>query len=220
MPVITAIEPQKKDPERVNVFLDGDFGFGATLLTVAARRLAVGHELAEDTIEELKQNDLAERTYGAALNFLSFRPRSRREMQDYFRRRGTDSEIGEQVIARLEGNGLVDDREFARFWVENRQAFRPRGTRALRVELRQKGLEGEVVEEALAGIGDEDVIAREAAVKKLRSFANLDEREFFRRMVGHLQRRGFPYEVGARVTRRLWEEQADASEGEEAGAEP
>jgi SOS response regulatory protein OraA/RecX len=66
-----------------------------------------------------------------------------------------------------------------------------------------------VVEEALAGAGDEDALAREAAAKKLRSFAGLDDREYFRRMVGFLQRRGFPYEVSARVARSLREESGE-----------
>jgi regulatory protein len=209
MPAITAIELQQRDPERVNIFVDGKFAFGMSLLALATRRLSLGQELSDDVINDLKRDDLADRTYGAALNYLSFRPRSRREMRDYFRRRGTDPEIGDQVIERLERNGFLDDREFARFWVENRQTFRPRGSRALRVELRQKGIEGEIVEEALTDIGDEDAIAREAGARKLRSFASLDEREFFRRMVGFLQRRGFPYEVSARVTRGLWEERGD-----------
>jgi|SRR5947209_10153452 len=211
MPKITAIEPQKRDPERVNVYIDGEFAFGASILVVVSRGLAIEQDISQEFLEELKEDDLAERSYGAALNFLSFRPRSRREVQDYFRRRKIDTEIGDRVIARLEHNGFLDDREFARFWVENRQSFRPRGTRALRAELRQKGLDSEIVEEALGDIGDEDVIAREAGLKKLRSFADLDEREFFRRMVGFLQRRGFPYQVSARVSKELWEESRGAS---------
>jgi regulatory protein len=208
MPVITAIEPQKRDPDRVNVYVDGEFAFGASLLVVSSRHLATGQELAPEAVDELKRDDLAERAYNAALNFLSFRPRSRREMREYFRRRAVEAEIGEQVIARLERNGFLDDREFARFWVENRQTFRPRGTRALRVELRQKGLSGEIIEDALAVVGDEDAIAREAGEKKLRSFGRLDEREFFHRMIGFLQRRGFPYDVSARVARDLWQDSA------------
>lgn len=206
MGVITTIEPQQRDPDRVNVFLDGEFAFGASRLVVASRHLAPGQHLTDEAVEELKRDDLAERTFSAALNFLSFRPRSRREMRDYFRRRGIESEIGDAVIARLERTGFLDDREFARFWVENRQTFRPRGARALRMELRQKGLDTEVVEEALTSIGDEDALAREAAGKKVRSFSGLEERDFFRRMVGFLQRRGFGYETSARVTRELWRE--------------
>lgn len=212
MATITALETQKHDPERVNVFLDGEFAFGAPMLLVAARGLRPGRELDDAQVQELRREDGVERAYGAALNFLSFRPRSRREMRDYFRRKKTEEEVVEEVLARLEANRLLDDREFARYWVENRQIFRPRGTMALRMEMRQKGLERDVIDEALAEVEDEEAVAHEAGRKKVRTFRHLDDREFFRRMVGFLQRRGFPYDVAAKVTRLLAEECSDGPE--------
>lgn len=200
---ITALETQKHDPERVNIYLDGSFAFGASLLVVASHGLHEGRDLSDEEVAALERDEMAERAYSAALNFLSFRPRSRREVEDYLRRRKVEPQIGVGVVERLTGAGLLDDREFARFWVENRQTFRPRGARALRVELRQKGLAGDIVAEALDDLGDEEETAVEAGRKKVRSFAGLEEREFFRRMVTFLQRRGFSYDVAARATQRL-----------------
>lgn len=206
MPTITTLEPQQHDPERLNLYLDGDFALGLSRLVVAAHHLTVGRVLEAAEIEDLQQDDAVERAHNAALNFLSFRPRSRRELEDYFRRKKVPPETVGAVVERLERVGLLDDREFARFWVENRQTFRPRGSRALRVEMRQKGLAGEIIDDTLATITDEEVPAYEAARKKLRSVQGLEEREFFRKLVSFLQRRGFPYEVAATVTRRLWAE--------------
>lgn len=206
MAVVTAVEVQQRDPERVNVYLDGHFGFGASRMLVYARGLAPGVHLSREQIDELQRDDQVERSYSAALNFLSFRPRSRGEIEEYFRKRKTDPIVVEAVVQRLERLGLLDDREFARFWVENRQTFRPRGTRALRSEMLQKGIEREVVDEALATIGDEAAVAYEAGMKKMRSYAGLEEREFFRKMVGFLQRRGFPYETSAEAARKLYRE--------------
>lgn len=202
MPIITSIEQQQRDPERVNVYLDGRFAFGASKMLAVARNLAEGRELSEEEIGDLQHDDAVERAYAAALNFLSYRPRSQREIEDYFRRKKTDSAIAGAVLDRLARSGLVDDHEFARYWVENRQAFRPRGTRALRVEMRQKGLASDVIDGALEGVSDE-TMAYEAGAKKLRAFGSLDEPEFFRKMVGFLQRRGFPYDVAAETTRKL-----------------
>lgn len=210
MPVITTVEPQQHDTERVNVYLDGTFAFGASLLLVSLHHLTVGRELSDQEVERIRLDDTVERALGAALNYLSFRPRSRREIRDYLRRKKTDDPVADAVLERLERLGLVDDREFARFWVENRLSFRPRGSRALRTEMRRKGLESEVIDEALSDIEDEEPLAYAAAQKKLRGLSGLEEREFFRKMVAYLQRRGFPYDTAARVARRIYAESEES----------
>jgi regulatory protein len=206
MPTITAIEPQRRDPERVNIYLDGQFAFGASMMVAAARGLSEGATLSAEDVEALRSEDEVEKAFNAALNFLSFRPRSRREIEDYFRRRKLEPEVGTVVVERLERIGVLDDREFARFWVENRQTFRPRGTRALKAELRQKGVESEIIDETLADLGDEEETAFVAGMKKARSYSTADEREFFRKMLGFLQRRGFPYGPAAAASRRIYGE--------------
>jgi regulatory protein len=215
MPTITHLEAQKHDPERVNVYLDGSFGFGASLLLIVARGLAEGKALTESEVSELMHDDDVERAYSAALNLLSYRPRSRREIEQYFRRRKTEPEIAEAVAQRLERAGLVDDHAFAEFWVRNRQQFGPRGTRALRTEMRGKGIEGDVIEAALETLPPEEVTAYEAGLKKVRTMRKLGEREFFVRMVGFLQRRGFGYGAAASAAKRLSMERGDPEEAAE-----
>lgn len=207
MPRITSLQVQKNDPERVNVYLDDEFAFGLSAMLVLARNLSPGQELSQHDIENLQGDESVERSYGAALNFLSYRPRSRREIADYFRRKKIDLDVVEAVVARLERAGLLDDQEFARFWVDNRQSFRPRGTRALRMELRQKGLESGVIDEALAQVGDEEDTAYATGLTRVRTYGAFDEREFSRKMIGFLQRRGFPYAAASAAAKRLWDEQ-------------
>jgi regulatory protein len=206
MPLITDLQSQQHDPERVNVYLDGTFAFGASKLVTMAHGLSVGKELGDEEIAVLVRDETAERAYGAALRFLSYRPRSRREIENYFRRKKIDPEMVPVVLERLERVGLVDDRAFATFWIENRQTFSPRGSWALRAEMRQKGLAAEVIDDALGGLSDEEEVAYEAATKKAHTLTVDKEPEFFRRMVGFLQRRGFPYAVAAAVARRIYRE--------------
>lgn len=215
MPVITAIETQKNHSERVNVYLDGHFAFGASALVIAAHHIAPGRELSDHDIETLKEDDSAERAYNAALNFLSFRPRSTRELEDYFRRKRVDPDLVGPVIERLRRNNLVNDTEFAHFWVENRQNFRPRGARALRVELRQKGLAGQTIEQALENLGDEGEIALSAGRKKMGSYRGQDDQSFVTKMIGFLQRRGFSYAVASRAARDVLEERGGAVSDDE-----
>src|SRR5579875_745977 len=114
MPVITAIEHQEHNPDRVNVDLDGRFGSGLDGLVAMARGLTVGRELSEAEIEALQRDDSIEKAHAAALNFLSYRPRSLREIEQRLARGGSDPEVIDAVISRLECSGLVDDRAFAR----------------------------------------------------------------------------------------------------------
>ncbi len=140
MPKITRLEVQSHNAERVNVYLDGAFAFGVSALVAASRHLATGLELSEEEVEQIRLDESADKAYNAALNYLSFRPRSEREITDYFRRKKVDPELASAVVARLKRINLINDEDFARFWVENRQNFRARGVRALRSELRTKGL--------------------------------------------------------------------------------
>lgn len=210
MGVITGLEPQEHDPERISVFVDGRFAIGTTRFHAVSAGLALGQEVSETQLAELAGQDAAERAYDRALRFLSYRPRSRDEIERYFHRRGVDAAAAEAALARLERNGLINDAEFAGFWVDNRQRFSPRGTRALRSELRQKGVQAEVIDAALAELPDEAQAAYEAGRRRARSLSQLDQAEFSRKMLAFLQRRGFGYEAARDAIQRLWDEPAEA----------
>jgi len=200
---ITALRYQKKNRDRVSVYLDGRFAFG--LPAIVAARLKRGQTLSEAEIEALQEQGRLESAYEQALNYLSYRPRSRAEVAAYLRKRDLSDDQIEKVVARLERAGLVDDRAFARFWVENREQFRPRGARALRYELRSKGIAPDIIADALAAIDFTDSAYR-AASKKVRQFGRLEEPLFRRKMIDYLARRGFDYDVAEQVTRRHWQE--------------
>ena len=98
----------------------------------------------------------------------------------------------------------MDDAEFARYWVDNRERFRPRGLRGLRYELQSKGIDNEVIDEALASV-DPSASAYRAADKKAQQFRNLEESVFERKLVEYLARRGFAYDIAQEVARRHWQ---------------
>jgi regulatory protein len=100
---------------------------------------------------------------------------------------------------------LLNDREFARYWVENRLQFNPRGLRGLRYELRQKGLAADVIADTLADL-DIEAAARKAAETGARRLAGLEARDFRRKLQAYLARRGFSYAVIAPLIEKLLEE--------------
>ncbi|MBI4731506.1 MAG: RecX family transcriptional regulator [Chloroflexi bacterium] len=208
---ITAIEPQQKNPRRVNIYLDGEFAFG--LASITAAWLRTGQELSAEKIAALQADDARETTYQKALHFLSYRPRSSREVRQNLTKRGCDETLVEETISRLQRAGLVNDEEFARAWVENRSAFRPRSKSALRMELRQKGLSDEIVQSVLDETVDEQALAFEAARKQARRYAGLEWPEFRQKLGGFLARRGFSYTTLAPVVSEVWKELQTADAG-------
>jgi regulatory protein len=218
MGIITALEPQQHDPERVSIYIDGHFALGTTRYHVLAAGLRVGQELTEAQLVELERQNAAERAYNSALHFLSYRPRSRDEIVRFFRKHRVDPDAATQALERLAQAGLLDDKEFARFWIENRQQFSPRGSWALRTELRQKGVPTDVIEETLAELPAEESAAVEAGRRRLHAYRNLEEADFRRKMLAFLQRRGFGYEAANEATKQLWLElHTDGEESEAAG---
>ena len=198
---ITALQIQKKNPDRVSVFLDDEFAFGVYHLIAAP--LKVGQLLDDEQIQGLKRAEAGEKAYHRALNFLSYRVRTEKEIRRNLAKHETPEPVIESVLARLRRSHLVDDLYFAQTWVENRSDFRPRGRRALRSELRQKGIAEALIDEALHNL-DEQELARRAAEKNARKYRRLEWPEFRQKLLGFLARRGFNYDVAAPAIEQAW----------------
>ena len=202
---ITAIEAQKRNPNRVNIYLDDQFAFG--LSRIVAAWLQAGQIISEEKIAALQEDDGREVALQKALHYLSYRARSLEEVRKNLEKHEIPEPIIENTLERLQNTGLLNDHDFARTWVENRNTFRPRGRRALRMELRQKGLAESVIETTLDEITDEESLALAAASKHARKLKGLAWLDFRNKLGGFLGRRGFPYEVIASVTRKIWQEE-------------
>ena len=200
---ITALVVQKRNPNRVNVHLDGEFAFG--LARIVAAWLRVGQELNEEKIEQLQAEDARERAFQQAMLFLSYRVRSESEIRQNLRKHEIPEPVIEQTLERLRLAGLANDNQFARAWVENRSAFRPRSRRMMAMELRQKGLNDEAVASATEDVDDE-ALAYEAAQKRIARYKGLEWNDFRKKLSDFLARRGFSYSVIAPVVTRLWNE--------------
>jgi regulatory protein len=200
---VTAIRLQSKNRNRVNVDLDGTFAFG--LAKILAVGLKVGQILGPQEIADLQAKDEIEEGYRRAAKWVSRRPRSERELRRYLAGKDVSAAAQDKVIDRLRQAGLADDQAFARAWVENRSAFRPRSAFALRDELRGKGIPRQAIDDALADL-DEDEVAFLAAQKAARRYSGLDKQLFQKRVRAYLARRGFhSYQIRT-VVPRVWAE--------------
>lgn len=200
---VSALKIQKRNPRRVNVYLDGEFAFG--LGKTAATWLKIGQELSDEKIASLLSEDEAENAYQQALKFISYRPRTAAEVRKKLEQRKVPEATLLEVLERLRRSGLVDDQRFARDWAENRSTFRPRSRKALAFEMRQHGLDQDAIDQAVNELDDE-LLAYQAAQKHSRKLDGLEWQDFRKKMTGFLARRGFGYDVIAPVVKRTWNE--------------
>jgi regulatory protein len=201
---ITALKSQKRNHQRVNVFLDGNFAFG--LSRIVAAWLHVGQELSEEKILELQVQDDQEIAYQKAIKLISYRMRSESEIQRYLNDQGISPETIEKVSDRLKRNGLLEDLNFAQLWVENRNEFRPRSHRLLAIELQQKGISQEIISQIIEEIPSDDSLAYQAAQKQVRKYKQLEWGDFRRKLTSYLARRGFSYGTIKPIVDQLWAE--------------
>lgn len=200
---VTALEIQKRNKDRVNVYLDGEFAFGLNVLDAA--RLHRGAILSDAEIAALQAQDALAQACDRAVAFLSYRPRSSAEVRRYLAEKQTAPDVIEGAIARLTAQAYLDDAAFAAAWVRNRVALRPLGARALRYELREKGIEASVIDAVLTDLDAQDG-AYQAALPKARRLGGQGKQAFRQKLGAFLARRGFDYDTVRAVTDRLIDE--------------
>lgn len=208
---ITAIEAQKHNRNRANIYLDGVYAFSLDRLTAAW--LKPGRKLTESEIAQLLSKDEQASAYNRALHFLSFRSRSTKEVRTYLHQKGYSDNIVEAVLAKLGEEGLLDDSRFSQEWVENRTTFRPRSQNLLSWELKQKGVLLETVENAISEAHLDDAeLALKAARHAVGCYSALPSNDFNRKLNAYLQRRGFSALIARATTHQMWDEMQNSKQ--------
>lgn len=200
---ITGLRFQQETADRVSVYLDGQFAFGLPALEAA--RLRIGQYLDDAEIAQLRLADETQKVYDRAVRFLGHRPRSTAEVRRYLARVGADPALSAVVLEKLTAQGYLNDAEFARYWVENRERFRPKGERALRQELRQRGVAEDIIATALVGANAvaSAYAAAQPRAARLAALASAEPDAFRRKLGDFLARRGFDYETIHEVVEQL-----------------
>ncbi len=204
MRTITALRLNTRK-KQVNVFIDGLFSFTIADEVAIINHLTVGQTLSADQIEELTASNLFHNCMDAAVQYLSYRPRSESEVRQRLRHRGFEREVIEQVILKLKERKLIDDIAFSEFWINNRLSFSPRSARLINLELRRKGVSAETAGAMVQDL-DDDQSVYEAGLKKAQRLSRLSYDDFKHRLYDYLRRRGFNYDSCKRAVERLWQD--------------
>ncbi|MFJ2270939.1 recombination regulator RecX [Streptomyces sp. NPDC087849] len=165
--------------------------------------------------EKGEPRDPVEQARNICLRLLTGTPRTRKQLADALRKREIPDEAAEEVLSRFEDVGLIDDAAFADAWVESRHHGRGLARRALVRELRTKGVDSAVIDEAVGQLDSdqEEATARELVARKLRSTRGLDRDKRLRRLAGMLARKGYGEGMALRVVRQALEEEGEDTEG-------
>lgn len=202
MPQITSIEPQKRRKGRFNIYVDGQFSFALDENLLAKNKLSVGKSLTTDGIERLIKENEAGKLFDAALKFLSYRPRSEKEVRDFLIAKITKSEnvkfneasqspVVSQIIKRQKKQNFLDDEEFADWWVKARTSSQPKGPYVIRKELIDKGVDKDIIDSAISKITNQEDLGYKVIQKKLGTWKKLTNRKLKKKVYEHLARRGF-----------------------------
>lgn len=204
---ITGISVQAKNPNRVNVSVDGKYRFSLDIYQLADLGIKQGQEITDDNLELLENESIFGKLYARALEFTLSRPHSAREICDYLRRKtrttkyrhrqtgqvkeraGVPQSITERVFEQLQQKGYIDDLAFTRFWIENRHQVKGISRRKLRLELQSKGIERDIVDRLMmeSSRNDDDEIAKIIAKKR----SKYDDPQ---KLMSYLARQGFSYD--------------------------
>lgn len=139
-----------------------------------------------------------EKYYNRALRYLSYRPRSEKEIREKLIRTRSRKKVEkvdkviDQIINKLKEQNLLNDEEFARWWIEQRTVFRPKGIRLIRMELKQKGISDEMIE---FPISNEVDMAKKLIQKRIDRYKSLPRQEIYTKLCQFLARRGFDFDV-------------------------
>lgn len=204
---ITAITVQQKDPNRVNVMVDGKYRFSLDIVQVGDLNVRVGNDYTEAQLEELLKESEFGKVYARALEYCLIRPHSGREVRDYLRRKmlsrkvrnrrtgelteqpGISLEVTERVYERLLMRGYINDEKFALYWIENRNITKGTSLRKLRAELRAKGVDGLIIDTLLQETERNDV-------KELKKVIEKKQKRYpdQQKLMLYLSRQGFSYD--------------------------
>ncbi|MBS4015162.1 MAG: RecX family transcriptional regulator [Candidatus Latescibacteria bacterium] len=191
------LKPQKRNPERTSVYINGKFCFGVDKETLERLGYFTKSEISDTELKKLFYE--AERTQARnyAFRLLSYRMRTRKEMQDRLRRREYSDQVKKDVMDELEKLGLLDDRKFAETFARDRLNYRLKGRRMISAELIKRGIDNKNIKTALADITEEN--EEEACKQLIRKYSNryrnLSLSEKKQKYYGLLTRRGFSYPI-------------------------
>lgn len=191
--IITDIQKQKHNDKRFSVFLDGEYAFSVTDIDLLYYKLKTGETITAEKVNEILYNNAAASAKKIALNFLGYRMRSRKEIVDKLKSKDFSEEIIDYTLDFLENYGYIDDKEFAKAYINDKKKLKGFGSIKIRYELSGLGIDSRILNSLDELLCDDTDDIKKVIDKKLKGQIITDKREI-QKLYSYLYGRGFPYE--------------------------
>lgn len=196
---ITKLEVQKRNTDRVSVFIDETFAFGVHQDVVVKHGLRTGQALNVEEQRAIIAEEELVRAKQRAFDYLAYKPRTEAEVRRKLRRQDHPEATIDQVIERMYELGYLDDEAYARDYVHNRFSNKGYGPVRIQMELKDRGVDRHIAEAAVQDLfetADPLDAAREKAEKRWPRLAREDDpRKRKDKLYRYLKRRGYTYDT-------------------------
>jgi regulatory protein len=204
--IISAIEPQKstqlKKNKRFNVFIDQRYAFSVSEENLLRYKLKSGLSLDEKEVKNITNDEFFKKILDNCINFLSFRPRTEKEVTDHIIKKisigqnipfqqAKDSQIISQIIKKLKKYKYLNDADFVAWWIKSRNESKQKGLRLIKLELRQKGISKDLLDKIISNDSDQEALALKALEKKRSKWQRTDPKKLKTKVLYYLASRGF-----------------------------
>lgn len=203
-PMITKLETQKRNKNRVSIYIDNKYALGVHKDIIYKLNLEEGKILNKDFTEKIIKAEEQKKANDYAIKFLSYRSRSKKEIKDRMERKGYDNEVINKTLEWLKKYDLVNDKDFAEEYIKAKA--KKYGRSRIKMELRGKGVDENIINNVIENELDyenEYETALEQAKKKLRAYEGEKREAIYRKLSGYLQRRGFSYDIVSKILKEL-----------------
>lgn len=203
---ITSIKPQKRKKNRVNIYIDNKFSFGISEETSFKLGLSIGMEVSDEFINEVLLKEEEHKVLDSALNFLSYRARSEKELYRKLTQKEYPEELIFKAISYCKEYGYLNDKEFALSFIRDKTKLNKYGPKKIRYELYKKGVSQDIIDEVLVSDKDTEYeMALELGLKKISKYKGDSRDAIYRKLGGFLQRKGYSSDIVYKVLREIVE---------------
>lgn len=201
---ITSIKNQKRKQDRVSIFIDDEFSFGLSQDISYKFGLYVGMEISDEYINEILLKEEERKVLDSALNYLSYRARSEKEVYTRLMQKEYPHNFILNAIAYCKEYGYINDKEFALSFIRDKTNINKYGPKKLRYELYKKGVSQNIIDEVIVPDRDTEYdMALELGLKKIDKYKNDSKDAIYRKLGGFLQRKGYSYDIVYKVLREI-----------------
>lgn len=202
---ITGVHRDTKQKQRYHIDVEGEYAFSVHEDILVKYNLFKGTEVDEAFFREVLVAEEKHKAYLGALRYLGIRPRTQSQLHAYLLEKGFLPEVADEVCERCRKEGYIDDKAFARQWVDERLRLKPRSPYMLRIELQQRGVDKGIVDEAVRAVSREDELtaARALIEKKVRRLTGAPDAAEERKLLSMLLRKGFSHGVVQQIRGEL-----------------